>query len=999
MFNFGRELRHAVLGRSLTPTTIAAFRHEAQTNEDFARSIWWKGIRDQTLLTELAHIAAEHHPVNLAAFIPRFGIQDERARLEIAKTVARKAPSGAGVFIDHFQLREEKDRAEVAFIIAAHSVAAIAENIAKFKITAEQTRSELALVAAQRHGEELSQRFADFNITTEAYRLELAKVCVAQYEESPDGTRRPAKNRTSRHIENFQLTPAQLAEVARLAADVPWSDFPQYVDRYKITDQRTLEQLALTSIEKNVIGTIENIERFTIADPRTRTALARRAATREPYVLISHIEAFNLEDAVIRGEIALQCAETWPSRVAKAIKSFGIESVTLRLQLAQMAMLADPIKNLPTIINNFGLSHAQLATEVIDPAFSQLFKGFANTELKARSTMLLSKYTANLRQLLTSPEDLAALGLDPNEALALEPHERMRAIVDYIQKHVPRFDASLGAFLGEIQAEELLPAALAATIFTWDSCDLSRYPHRARAALARVSGYALPTGKLSPNSAREMWGTLMTAHELCGGAPAKFIPVTFDDRSQALRLITIGGAIAGLGGRLPQYTEPLAGAAIESEITRLTTLLERTFAHQIGLSALQPGSLERLLREWGGDITPFSVLAARFSQTSGWREELPVLADIATTVLGGTFRDRKYARTDGQLSYLNDRQLTAWRANPCSLQLHTVAPQATGAETAIRDYVRGVFETNLLMHLPENTAQQVTPATPAEVTRFVGLSERDQARERLTLAAAVGLLRTAIAVAPPEELKQAVSAIHGLKQALLRPIAEDDPITARQLSDDLGTLKDLFRSRKGTAGQGYYVFSTITDDPKLLLMTGDLVQSASCQNYRSGSMIGTLPGYVIDGNIKLALSYVVKQQLFDRTLAQIGVTTASNCRFAFNAPRQELVLTAGEGSLERQATITLGCAMRREVLRLGARQGKETPVLLTERAYLQPHPVDQAIAQQQNELATTVRTAIGAAVPTKHFTTIFPPSRNPGGVYSDECIGIKKGSYEYCPAS
>lgn len=994
---FGRGVRDAVFGRDLNPQDVETLKESAKTDEHFARSIWWKGIRDQEVLKELATIAATHHPVTTAAYFNRLGIHDEHARIEIAKQIARTAGKAVGEFIDRFDIRSEKDRAEVAIVVATHNAIATFETIPNFKIRDERSRFEIALVAAKKNGEIFARGLKQFGITDNESLFELAKIMVNHHVESADGTPKPASYRSSRDIKSFRLTEEQLAVVARLAADFPRSDLPEFIDAYDITDQKLLVELATTSMERSALTTIENIYRFGITDPTARVELARMASRKDPSTLVSHFESFGIEDPVIRGELALVCARSSPIKVALEIERFRLEDPALLMQLAQRAMLTDPVQCLPSVINRFGLSKEQLNAEIIDAGFARIGGTYGATGNRAGASYLFGTYTGNFRRVLSTPRDLGVLGLDPDTAMSLEPHERMRAVVKYLETHVPQFDASLGAFLDEVQAEEVLPGALAATLLTWNVCDTGRYPNRGRAALARVTGYDLPTGKLSPNGAREMWGTLLTAHELLGGPPSVHLPVTFDDRPRALRFIMLGSSIVGLGGILPQYTEPVSSKQLDAEINRLGSILEETFAQQIGVTKLKAGSLDRLLQSWGGDVTPFSILAARFRHGHGWSRELPVLGSIAADVLDGTFFEKRYARTDKQLACLDDRKLAAWRENPSTLKVHTAAGEGPAHAASVRDNVRSVFESNLLMHLPEEVAAQVTPATHDTVVRFLALSERDRARERLTFADAVGILRTAIASSNDEQLKQTVAAINGLKQSLLRPIAEKEPGVARQITEDLNTLKELFRSRKGTEGQSYLVFSTITDDPKLLLMTGDLVQSSSCQNYRSGSMIGTLPGYVIDSNIKLALSYVIKQQQFDKARAQIGLEPGAPCRVDFDAARQTLILSKEGDTTGQTAEIQLGYALRREVLRLGAHAHSGKPVLLTERPYLQSHPIDQHIARQQSELIAAMRGAIGATIPSKLFTTKFPPSRNPGGVYSDQCGGTKVGPYEYRP--
>jgi len=256
----------------------------------------------------------------------------------------------------------------------------------------------------------------------------------------------------------------------------------------------------------------------------------------------------------------------------------------------------------------------------------------------------------------------------------------------------------------------------------------------------------------------------------------------------------------------------------------------------------------------------------------------------------------------------------------------------------------------------------------------------------------VGYLREALESGSDEQIRSVVTTLNGAKARLLNGCDTD---LAKQLGSDINTLKDLTRSRSVTAGLEYYVFSTITDDPKLLLMTGDLVSAASCQNYRSGSHIETLPAYVIDGNIKLALSYVLKKQQVDGALNELALRDGEKFEVRFDAARQALIFgiaRSESAGATRSTHIALGKAIRREVLRLGGKPG--AAVLFTERAYLRPHAIDGAIAKQQKSLVATVTKSIGASSHVSGSPTPFPPSRNYGGVYTDAGGGRKHGGYQ-----
>jgi hypothetical protein len=276
-----------------------------------------------------------------------------------------------------------------------------------------------------------------------------------------------------------------------------------------------------------------------------------------------------------------------------------------------------------------------------------------------------------------------------------------------------------------------------------------------------------------------------------------------------------------------------------------------------------------------------------------------------------------------------------------------------------------------MVHIPAEVAATVRsePIVAERAEELLTLSEGDFS-SKVSLAEAVKLLRYVIDSQDSAKIREATKLINGCKGKLVRALSAE---TAQQIGADLSSLNESSKSINVSAGTSYYVISVITDDPKLLLMTGDLVQTASCQNYRCGSHIQTLPGYVIDGNIKLALSYVVKAELFERTFSSAAVT--------FDPATQ--TLQAGTKRLN------LGSALRREVLRVGSVSG--SAVCVTERAYVQGHAIAGSIQKQQAGLIAAHLAPCGIKSAGAEVRVSHPASRNALGVYTDRGGGVKIG--------
>jgi hypothetical protein len=258
-----------------------------------------------------------------------------------------------------------------------------------------------------------------------------------------------------------------------------------------------------------------------------------------------------------------------------------------------------------------------------------------------------------------------------------------------------------------------------------------------------------------------------------------------------------------------------------------------------------------------------------------------------------------------------------------------------------------------------------------KVNQEIAKSDRDFTKS-VDIQLVMNLLESVInptSTPNPELVRDVVKRINGFRGNFISP--NSDSKLGEYFSD---LSKAVNKKRK--KGQSFTVISVITDDPILLLKTGDLVQSASCQNYRSGSQIQSLPSYAIDGNIKLVLSYVVKT---GRLRHSFGGED-----FYFEPSAQ--TLTSGE-----KKPIELGYAMRRQLLRVGS-SGSDA-INVTEPAYAQSHPeIESEIKEQQAALIKAFCEECGI-LNGKSGTVVFPESRNPNGTYTDVGGGQKIGEY------
>lgn len=1010
-----------------------------------AQSIANYQIEDQSALYEIASIVLSHG--SGPGFFRNFGIRDERARVELAKIAAENIAAGTSRHIEEFEISEEEDRFKVAAIAAATDGSRFSEYIGNYAILDENARLKLALIAAESGGWEAAwdiqkfylsseeDRFAvalvaakktswgrsfqieKYGLTEEWRRIEVAKAAARADggKTAKDILRYRITNQSalieiaeicaerngeqiSEHIEAFGIPSSRArVRIARIAAAQDGQGFSEYVLRYDISNQRDLAELAEIAMRQHPAGSIARISQYGLQDTHQRVRLAKLAASLDGEATSRFFRRFDINDPVTAIEVAQRAAEQDGYGTAKNIDQYRIKDRGALINIGQRAV-RQSLYSFGQIRRNFGFTDTEALTSILMPIFSEL-----TTSLQHRGSRVSAEFERVrdwIKAAVNNKALTAGIGIDTIGWDDLEPHEKMAGVASWLREMVPIFDDTLFSYQGEAQSMELVAGALAATILSWRNAEVNRYGTRARAALALLSGYDdIPATQLSASGSRMLWGTMVHAFEALGGQPANVLPVSLQDVPLACEAINLAATLRGLGGEVPQWSGPLqTSTEINAANTVMRVLIDDRFSQVMELDRIPEGSVTRLMHHWGGDLTPLTVLAARFASQRNWQDELPVLREIARRVLDGSFHEWRYRPDDGQLSFVADVALRAWRENPfVSRVIRGGAESASPSSDLIRGNIRAVYETNLLAHVPAEVRAEVLRGTSSreEVDQFLILPARECARQLKNIEAAMRIMRAAIEHASEEELIRIVARINDSKQEFLRSVRRIDGECAKQISEDLSHIKQLSRTRFGRVGETYRVVSVITDDPRLLLMTGDLVQSASCQNFRTGTMVDCLPAYVIDGNIKLALTYVVRERVVEqarRDLLSRGQVTVVE---RLDTTRQALVLEARSdvsGDIVESRSIPLGYAFRREILRLG-HAANETPILLTERAYTQNHLLGGAIKDQQAELIAAFAGEVGAPLFVSGTRVIFPASRNEAGVYSDFAGGRRKGAY------
>ncbi|MEO0334819.1 MAG: hypothetical protein AAF202_00380 [Pseudomonadota bacterium] len=446
-----------------------------------------------------------------------------------------------------------------------------------------------------------------------------------------------------------------------------------------------------------------------------------------------------------------------------------------------------------------------------------------------------------------------------------------------------------------------------------------------------------------------------------------------------------------------------AQSLIERSKQKIAAALEVVFAENN--IRIQREQLDALYERWGS-IEPIITLIARFQGSDSWRAEVSELGRVLESVLDNSFEDFKYlgdpddpqdqAMASSQLESLKTpQQVSAWRANRSRLGLYDPSQFVVASEEKMAEAAKVIIDTNLLPNmnrqaimnplttdlsaaLLEHVLSGPNPKPPRVLARDLGV-ETNQIIDSLlfTLSTSTDFLT----------IKKVATYLRGNGMG-----TDLKPETMADLSSILAALKPP------RAGSPAIVYTTSFDHPKMLITIGDLVDCASCQNYRTGGYIQTLLGYVIDAGVKGVVSYVLKPGHFanikDYEVLQAHLKEspdASNVATHFDADKRVLSFrfVSSDGNAVDISSKPLSKGQMRLVLKLGATEGGE-PGLFLERPYAQSSPAGAMMLNQVREITAEYNAEIGGV--TGEDITV-EASRNVGGVYSDAGGGINVYTY------
>ncbi len=430
----------------------------------------------------------------------------------------------------------------------------------------------------------------------------------------------------------------------------------------------------------------------------------------------------------------------------------------------------------------------------------------------------------------------------------------------------------------------------------------------------------------------------------------------------------------------------------------------------------------KLNAEWG-DLKPIWTLVARYKQSHPI--EIPVLGRIFEHSLNGTFRDYKYMGDPSdsedqkaakeQLSSLRDQDDVRVLQTPRSnLQLHSSSADVEVTDQQLFNQSTVIITTNVVPNLSRkgirlsdasaadaHTLLMILPTSPSNPIDMIEQIMRDP---RLQNGAQTGdrvfaALISALSDAKDLNTRRMVARMSlAMAQKHLVPALSNRTEETQETINDLRELNQKLTPAVSTGGSAI-VFVTTLHHPKTLLSIGDWVQAASCQNYKTGGMIQTLPSYVIDANITAVAGYALTNSHFaggdkEFHLLQAAIKAKSTIHSQFDEINKVITFTWNDNGVDSKlSTKPIPYAYHRQIVRLGALSSDKGPGLFMERAYTQSHFAGGTIETQARRLVESMATDMRAEMGQSMRIT---GSRNALGGYTDAGGGVQgKGSAYY----
>lgn len=943
------------------------------------------------------------------------------------------SPSTVTELIQSLKVPRQQDRVAIAKGLADANPVALSNHIGDFEIADENDRFEIALIAAKQNAFTVAYNWDGFGISTERNHIRMADVVI--------------ENGGSYiwFSKHFAIQdPTEKRRLLFKAARTPGNHFVRDIDSYESTDSATLMEALRVAFESdaeaslsaaslgaadtllNLIGVHRFAELLKVGTQASGTYI---------YRVIRNISVENQSD---RAELARISLRADVAKTLAEISLFGLEGEHFRSVLEFAASLDGEVyarwtASFPYFLESAFRIAAQNVAEK-NRAKADLFAAETANFIKGRSGPPASPANASIaRQILgqhlgaSYAKWLAKLhgqsvsdGDDDGNEEDDEDHLKWSTTRRLLLSDFPDLNVDqLDALNGSVKRVEVLHQLVGTYIQAHSGRDTPPQILNQTAFFFWVTGlpdfWIQPFLKLSLTQQSDLMDITLS---LTRGLPRQalrsiqFAPSLLESKNteNILTFFRVLRDNINLSAQqtsssaneffeiVHQSAKPLSTQNIEhvTEILtqRLVAQIQSVFASESFTFRHQ--DMENLRQSWG-DIDFVYTLLARYQGSSQWREEIPALGQIFEAVLNQQFADFKFRGLTLQDQALVAAQLRAvdikeW-AKPRTI-IQVVTPESKTVEEESAQKKNAIAsDINSLLWVASPYLQNASIMTPlkaqdldpqdlvAQISQFKGPPL--QLFETLKIAPNQ-LFQTLAPILDQHEGALLRKLVLFLKFALtqdLDPAAQEIlPVVLQRLDG----LKEIARDIKKSERQ--LLITTLTSDPRLLLTVGDLVQTGSCLNYKTGGEIQALPSYVMDANLQVILNFALRPADFASAADFAWVESNLSILDVQLTARQEFIFS---GANKTVTSKIIPNAYRRNIIRLGFFNDNGRPALLTERSYKQTHWAETQFENQTRSLLSWIRNDLHIEERSGEVT--FGASRNPAGTYSDYVKGSRIG--------
>ncbi len=1003
----------------------------ANRDSDLSQFIRKFGIQDQKALVEIALISAQTSTRHTAQYLKNYRIKDVNDRIQVAKVIIALDPKNFIKYLGHFNIKDPQILAELAKLTMKSlenvEQADITEVLGKFRIHLQKDLIELAEIEGQRDVSNLSVHLQLYGIQDQDALVRIAKREALKY---------PTYVAQHLHLYGIEDKNAIIEIVKLLARENCWG-VSDKIRIYEIRDQTALVEIAKLAATQSGACIAQYIEYYDILNEKDRIAIAKIAAAAAPEYLgpSRQIQNFEIQKEADLIEIAKIAARHSGQDLAKYLSEYQIQNTDALVEIAKLAAPRAGIHILYVLGQKIPKEEyeniiALAKTESwIQQTSSQdrlyIYQNHLNwLKVPVDQATWLVQAIGHDSQLL---EQLCAaynIPYDVNRPLAhlsgilkvLQLEKYISLLSDHSQHaevQTKLFNNALNIHFGN---DLVLKNRLASNPTSIQLLEiLLGVPEQGLSSWSRLSNDR-------KNSFYELALNIAEQRPKIFSSFPDLIPfLVKKDSLYALNLIRDILAF--------DSQADLSAAFAQKDEKFLVESLRNLFEERLRLAFSNPelslnyDDFLKLQERWG-DVAPIFTLLARFYGDSNWRNEIPWLGRIFSAELKDQFKEAKFQkgfdgsdqiRLDQQLSFLTAEQKAEWMKPRYRAQ---VVLNTDDNQINKEAYFLRALQSNLVVHLfphskfaDEHADLNETPVLELNNPNRKFSAEEQEHHKKLKRVKEIINAHNDPRTAMQEmnktnidarTINQSLTMFFSIAAKMKKPeriytelkflnanISELVPAQDQmQIRDDLKELLGYFREQKIDQTAKTIVYTTLVQDAKSLLTIGDLVEASSCQNYRTGSVIQTLLGYVLDASVQAILSYGLSRANFKNEnefdLAVKAVEAdASNIQFHPNT--QKFTVQTAEGVIESSPVRK---AYYRKILKLGKTKSG-APGLKLERAYQQNHAALGSMEKETDSLAEEISAVLNA----QPGSITISKSRNPCGVYSDAGGGVKTEPY------